>query len=525
MRAIWMNSDDRISLWLRVLVAVTLALVFGATLLYHRELISFPYPLDSSEPAEAFIARGVAANVDMRSLDQLPMYSEGYGPVYMYITGNLCRLGIACDLPSQRLLCAFFIAGVILIITLVCRKLAVPWLETLCAALWAYELLLVNVTPIARPGALGTLLWLAGLALPFLLDYSALSILGAALLITLAAFTKLYFLSGAGYLGAWIFFHKRERLPLFTGALLGFLALLCAVNLYLLPWQFYGNVLVGINDSAKSGNYMLWQLEAILLQHSPGLTLAALLLPFLPRWGRPGGGWEWALYGAFGTVLFVFLLGGATGGRFTYFIQLAALPFLPMAASIFSRLLRPRLLALGLLLACAAWAAKLTVHPYFGPEGNSAKAWRTADALLGMAKHPFVDSDMDCSLASRGLPVDSTGMCAWFQRATYAHGLAARLFPRTADMAKRYQSWLDAGRARVADPSTDMVMVAPDSPLHFTDLLDASYILVAKVPVPYPLTGGTSLLWVYIRPQLAPLLGLRLKPAAAHGNTTGQRPH
>jgi hypothetical protein len=205
-------------------------------------------------------------------------------------------------------------------------------------------------------------------------------------------------------------------------------------------------------------------------------------------------------------ALFVFLLGGASGGRFTYFTQLAALPFLPFAAAVFHRLLRPRLLGLALLLACAAWAGRANPDPDFKPGSACASNWRALDALVGQAKRPFVDSDLDTCLSARGLPIHSTGMCTWFRDATQARGLAARLFPRAGEMAARYQAWITQGRAIVADPATDLVIVSTQSPLYFPDLLSRGYVKVLESVAQYPQTGGATVLEVYARPALAPAL-------------------
>jgi hypothetical protein len=499
------DPDAPLRPWQAALVAVTLAAVLVATLRFHHQLVACPHALDSAEPAEAFIAKGVANGVDFGDPANIPKYSEGYGPVYMLVTGELCRLGVACDLPSQRALCALFIAGIVALVGLLCRRLDVPWLETLCAALWAYQLMLLNVTPISRPGALGALLWLAGLAVPFLLDYSAPSLVLAALLIALATFTKLYFLCAAGYLGAWLVW-RRGRYAFFAAWQAAFLVLVGLWAHHWLPFLFYGSVLVHLNASPSVPAYMGWQLRQMLGSHSPGLAAAALLFPLLLRRGLARQGAEWAFYGAFGLALFILFLGGALGGRFTYFTQLAALPFLPFAAATFSRLLKPRLLALGLLLASAAWAAQGTLMPDFRGGSACAANWGAVDSLVGMSSHPFVDSDLDCSLSSRGLPIQSTGMCTWFQNATRAHGLAARLFPLAGEMDGRYQAWIAQGRAMVRDPATDLVIVSPDSQLYFKDLLDQGYVKVLKTLLPYPLTGGVTPLEVYARPALAPAL-------------------
>ena len=107
------RSSNRAAGWnqaFRCLLALALLAVLARTLVFHRRLIEFPYPLDLSEPAQGLLAQGVAAGFSTGDLANFPELSNHYGPFYSLVTGTLCRFGFACGLPGQRFFSALCIA-------------------------------------------------------------------------------------------------------------------------------------------------------------------------------------------------------------------------------------------------------------------------------------------------------------------------------------------------------------------------------------------------------------------------------
>lgn len=200
-------------------------------------------------------------------------------------------------------------------------------------------------------------------------------------------------------------------------------------------------------------------------------------------------GAEWGLYAAVGLLIFVLVLGGSTGARFTYLIQLCLLPFFPFAAAVLGRSIRPRFWGLGFLLFSVVWASGLTVRTDLKPGSPESMHWANDVALLRTAKRPFAQSDFNLDLTARGLPVYDSGLSLDFKDSITAAGWKARLFPDTAALRQRYLAWVGRCRQVVADPATDMVVVNPESDLYFPDLLNLGYRKTGAIPCYYPQTG------------------------------------
>jgi hypothetical protein len=487
------ERGGRTGIAFRLLLALVLVVVLAETLAFHRRLIAFPYPLDLSEPAEGLLAQGVAAGLSTGDPANLPALSTHYGPFYSLVTGALCRVGWACDLQSQRMLSAVFIALILALLAAVCRRAGAGTLETAALALWVYELLLIHFTPIARPDALGTLLWFAGLAVPFLADYSALSLAAAAILFTLAGLTKVYFLTGPLFLGLGLLLLRRPK-AFGVFSVLQALALASAA-LWMekeYPYDLYVSVLNQTNNLNFDQAHMFLQLWVVLWVASPCfvLLLAAGFGGRRPASGADPDGREWGLYGALGLLLFICIFGGALGGLFTYLIQLSVLPFAAWFAFTCRRLPRWRPLLCGFLVLNAACAARVALHKGFEPGGPVLRNWNQADALVRRAAQPVVPSDLDITVESRGLPVFDTGLSDFSWLLLLRPGTwKTRLFPDSGELLFRYRAWQQRTRLAVADPRTDLVVVSDYGHCDFTDLLRSRYRPLGRLQIAYPQCG------------------------------------
>jgi len=459
--------------WQTALALFALALALAVTIRFHRDLVNAPFPLDSHEPAQAILAQGVAQGVDFTAMGNLPRYSEVYGPLYPALAGALCAHGWACDVRGQRALVALLLGMVLVVLALLSRRLGVPWLETACVVSWAYELLLINVTPIARPDALGLLLWISGLAVPFLLDYSLASLGAATVLFTLAAATKLYFLCGPGFLALALLARRPRALPYFVALQALLVGLAAAWLSQHRPFLFYGSILAqSIGGLTFSYAYMFWQIRQVCLLHSPGLLLLAYaaLLGLFSRERRQAG-WEWALYGGLGLGLFVAILGGSLGARLTYLIQLAVVPFLPYGVAASLRVFGRNFLLLGILVVSVVWAMGQTVHAGFEPAGRCRQDWDAANARVAASRRPFVEGSLDMALQDRPELIHETGMSRDLYQASLSPRWQTSRYALSADIAKQWQAWYRQGMERMLDPGTDLVVLSSYSPYYLPDAL------------------------------------------------------
>lgn len=504
----------------RCLLALVLLAVLGRTLAFHRGLIEFPYPADLSEPSQGILAAAVGAGFSTGDPRNLPGLSDCYGPFYPLVTGSLRSLGFACSLQGLRLLSALFIALVLALLAAICRKAKAGWLETAAVGLWAYELLLIHFTPIARPDALGTLLWFAGLALPFLAGAGALSLAAAALLFTAAGLTKLYFLTGPLLLGLSLLRRPRSfwLFSLMQGLALALAATWLARDY---PFDPYVAVLSQVGNTVFDRAHMLFQVRVILGVASPFFAVFLVAAWFARKSGKavgsgtPGAtrtgtgavedGAVWGLYGAVGLLLFVEVLGGATGGLFTYLVQLSMLPFAAWFAFSFHPWPKGRLILVGLMALNAACASRVAVHQGFDAGSPVLRNWEKADALVRGARQPVVSSDLDLSVEARGLPVFDTGLSdfSWLP-GLHLDGWKARCFPRLGELKRIDQAWRDRTRAALEDPRTDLVEVSDYGHYGFADILQARFRPWQRIQVAYPQCGG-AVYWLSFYVPKSPL--------------------
>ena len=475
--------------------------LFARTLAFHRDLIHYPYPLDSHEAAQEVLARGVAAGVSTGDLEQYPRYADLYGPVYPLLTGLLCRRGFGCSLSDQRLLCALFLGAVLALLAAACRRAGAGWLETGAISLWGYELLLINITPTAHPDCLGLLLWFGALTLPFLVGGAAWSLAVAAALVAVAALTKAYFATGALYLALGLALAGRWEALRIYAVWQAFAFGIAGV--WLLALYPYDPTLVLL---LSAGSNMTFSVEHLLLQlWVLGIRAAPLLLPLVAvslrgdRLVDAGSGSEWGIYGALGLALFIGVFGGATGALFTYAVQLALLPVLPWFAATCRRLPSARGWWVSMLVLNALLTARMALHGGFSADSVSSKNWLAVTQAVAGARRPFVSSDLAAAVSGRGLPVFDTGLSdARRLPPSYPDGWKARLFPHIGDLYGREQAFLGEARSALVDPATDLVILNPDSPVYFKDLLDARFRKVGRIQVGYPQVVNVSWLECYV---------------------------
>jgi hypothetical protein len=487
----------------RLALAVCLVLLFARAINFHRQLIEFPYPLDMAEPAEGILAQGVAAGLDPGDPQNLPLMANQYGPLYELLTGNLCRLGLACGLQSQRLLTALFLASILALLAVLCRRVGADRLETAATVAWAYALLLIHFTPLARPDGLGLLLWFAGLSVPFLFGVGLIPLAGAAVLFSLSVLSKYYFLVGPFYLGCHLFLRQRRaflRFALIQALALG-VALLWMMRAF--PYGLYTSVLFQANyNSVYELHHMLLQLWVILVLASPALLPLGFVSAWMGRQSRIApveaatgilSAAPWGLYFALGLLIFVTILGGTNGALFTYLIQLAVLPGLVWMAACCPRLPRWRWVLNGFLVLNAFCAFRVALHKGFEPGGPLSGAWEHANAVVQAARQPVVSSDLDLSVEARGLPIFDTGLSDLRPlRAPVPKGWKSLLFPDLEAVLSRDTEWTLRARQAMLDPRTDLVAVTNFSPLYMPDVLASRFKPLERIQIVYPQCGWAA---------------------------------
>jgi hypothetical protein len=181
--------------WLPWGVAMALAGALAKLLSFHGQLIVNPFQNEYREGATLLSTAALLAGKNPYALVNQPEYTNVYGIVY-----NLAVYPFALffgnTLPIHRGVSAAFIAGDCLLLLGLMRWMKVGILVAAASTLIFYAHLLFYVTPLARPDAMGVLLFLVAIFTPLRFNYSpralALSILSG----VVAFLVKPYFVLG-----------------------------------------------------------------------------------------------------------------------------------------------------------------------------------------------------------------------------------------------------------------------------------------------------------------------------------------
>ena len=501
------SSDAPLPAWQRL---ATLALLIGLgvkALLFHYDLIRFPYPLDSHEPAQVVLSSAYAAGENPCSLENFPAKFNVYGRTYNAMMGRLCNLGMGCSMNFHRAVVACLILLCLGLHALVLRRLGCGVPESACLLMAGYGCLLLNVTPMSKPDTLGLLLASLGFSIPFLLRYSAVSLLLAAACMAVAVDVKLYFLLSPALLGLWLLLGRRFKLAaLFGAAFLIFGGLFFCWLLGKCEIYFYQNYLGRYNTKSFPGYnfaYMLWQLKKVFVTGLPGALFLGLLA--FSRWYSgelsPPPGSEWWLYALGGLAAFVLSLGGHMGTRLTFAVHLVVWPLIPALGGLCSAMGRKRGLALACLALNAACAVNMADHGGFSRLSDLA-VWTEAKMFLASARHPYAPRDLDSILLAQKKEIYDSGFLEYFSPDSPVPEAERRRFPLLQSMNERYRRYAASQQERVARGEFDFAVGSPYdySPMPFKFHYRIYRVVLAR----YPQTGGMTPFFLLTRIKPGP---------------------
>lgn len=464
--------------WLKIALFLALPLLT----LYHLHLLSVPFPLESRENAPVLITRLLLTGGNPYAFEEMPLYSNAYGPIYNLVVLPFARV-LGASLATHRLVSGLALAGACILLYLACRRLGATKFPAAVAATAWWAHLLVGTTPLARVDAVGLLLFSTAFTFPLSLNFSARSYALAAAAAITAFFAKQYFFTiivgltlsallirGIGF--ATIFAVTASTCSIAAVVLVSFFLPTFIENALLIGWRAYVRdldfLLTEVLLWARENAFLLFLVLVAaftdrhrrftsffaLVRTSIDFdgwcqTLSGFAITRLSSWGRR----NYHLVLGISMLPFTLKASSHPGNVFVYSAQLMT-PFLLMVAARAasgSGTWRPALLALHLIVAMTA----LPLRELPG-ERTAWAAWRST---LEPSRLPLLPAELSLVADDLGKPIRDTGLSAYWEFALL------KLTPANAREVERYRALLTAQADDLRLGHHDIIVAAPSSTL------------------------------------------------------------
>ena len=246
----------------------------------HFNLIFHGFPLDYNEGGMLVTTSAIAQWVNPYSLESQPSLISLYPVLYNIIVAPLSHV-FGNSFELHRAASALFILGSCSLTYFLCRRELGGRIESFAAAALVYAGLLYYSTPVASPNALGLLLFLAAITVPWINGFSARSLGVSIVLGILAFYTKQYFVASLGYVALYIFLAESKQRAIYFGfaSLAVFIPVLLLVH-YTSPYYLDGTFFA-VQSGAKiadSGSKVIEQLKKYVLIYFPLFIILAIVL-------------------------------------------------------------------------------------------------------------------------------------------------------------------------------------------------------------------------------------------------------
>jgi len=248
-----------------------------------------PYPIHCRENADVFGALLLLQGKNPYAAAQQPAFAYLYGAVHSLIAAPLVAL-VGHPFQVHRALSGLYLVLASAVLAWGMRISRVPRPLAWTGALFFFGHLCFSLAISAKPDALGLLLFLLTVVVPYAYGFRGWSLVVAGLAALLAFYTKLYFVIGAPVLALYLFLFRSKARGLCFG--LGFFLALAGSIVAIdrrLPFYFSDTFFCSLRIVGHSWVHLL----GVLRDYFPaGIGLVAVAVWSLVRWLRaPGAFW------------------------------------------------------------------------------------------------------------------------------------------------------------------------------------------------------------------------------------------
>jgi len=472
-----------------------------------------PAPVEYREGATLLVTDFLMRGTNPFSLASHPLMTNNYGLLY-----NLIVLPFALfwgnTFAVHRSVSIIFILFSSALIVRTLRKSGAALPFSLLGGVLVAACLLFYVTPIARPDALGTFLFLVAVLVPWYRKFDAWGLVFSGVLSLLAFLAKPYFVLSAGIVASFVFlFVSKKRALLYGIGVFGLLVLSLGILNHFLEMYFFDVVINNMSNSALSWGHLWEQLKWYVLICSPGMAILLLmwigspkkegLLPDrlmmkdrldLIHLDQPFFQASVDYYGyAFlcAALVVVLFLGRHEGAYMTYFFQLIT----PLFVLVVFRQLDASYRR-GALTACLVIANLILVSFYVlypnSLYSSDKKKWAQIDQYVS-SSHALLNSPISVSelVALNRAPIDSGQTEYYYATTPYPDNFLA---PSYSVVLAQGRNYLDMIRLNIKNRKYDRIMIRKfdvgyNAPFGYENIIPQYYVRVAEIDAPMPQTN------------------------------------
>ncbi|ANI98908.1 hypothetical protein A8O14_01635 [Polynucleobacter wuianus] len=192
--------------------------VFLWIISYHLNLIISPIQQEYREGAQLILSKDFSQGIYPYSFASVPLDTNPYGIFYQLVSYYPVKAFGSTFLVHRALSSVFLIASLLIALTVLIKNEV--WLPlSLTTISLIYVSLLFGSTPLARPDALGELLFLGAVFIPYLKKFNYPSLLASCGILFLIFFTKLYFVTAFFIVLLYLFIFISKKKSLIYGLL------------------------------------------------------------------------------------------------------------------------------------------------------------------------------------------------------------------------------------------------------------------------------------------------------------------
>lgn len=451
----------------------------AASAMRHFLIIFSPYQVEFREGATLVVTDVLLRGQNPFDLQVQPEASSVYGIVYPLVVYPFAKI-FGSSLILHRLVSAFSILGICVLLFQTMRNYQIPLIWAGISMALMYRILVFSVNSIARPDALGCLLFLSAVLLPRRSNFSTKSLIVCSVLGVLAWLTKAYFLLALPYVGIYLFLFvsKKKGVWFVLGTILlwAFVALL--VN-EIFECYFYNthyiNYIVSISNlahrraviaafenmhaglllgAALAAGYLLFEFWLRLKSGPPARLSLEWKKPLLPV------SFDYSFFCAILSTLFLFQSSKRPSTFLTYHFQLLS-PFLILGTfSLFARGLRATTVGSVLVLLNLILLIPRGSDLDFSPS----RGWKDVDQIVAAHSEVFNSPSVVSILVNQRKRVWDSGLTQYFVIAAdlpdpLLGWLRARMKPTPEQVRQRVHEFQAEIREKVDQKSFDLIIL------------------------------------------------------------------
>jgi 4-amino-4-deoxy-L-arabinose transferase-like glycosyltransferase len=472
---------------------------------YQYQLITYPFQLEYREGATLLFTQAILEGKNIFSLQQAPLYTNGYGVVYNLIIIPFAKLFGNTLLIHRFFTAIFSFASTGLIIYTIYSKN-----KNVLAALFGGISFLISqlywVIPTARADATGLFFFLLSILIPYFNSYSYRSLILSAIFGLIAFYTKPYFVISIPIIASFIFLFLSKKKGLFIIFFsVGISLISILIVNYFYETYFYNVIYVHtkiVSDQVLHANKQVYQ---FLLAYFPTIVGGCLILfsekgrnsekvisTFIDwkkslrfnliNFSEPLINFKFDVFGYFlicSTIIIYFTLGRHIGSYMVYLFQLMT-PFLII--QILGRLTSGnpyRLLILSLFVVNI-----LTFRSDYQLDINLSD-WKKAKEYIQSSQSILNSPALTQILVEKNKPIIDSGQTQYFfVPLDYSSN---HFLPESKEIQNIQSHFKNAIRSEINNRGYDYVMVSTwDSPFANTDELNENYQVVDALYLPMP---------------------------------------